>query len=704
VLNLGGNRGPRPADVRDQTVNAHSAQIVVDDHQTEKYLTLLELSKAITSHRDLSELFHDLACRLQKLFRFRDLGVMLHDSPRNVMRSYIMEGCDAAEWRSSEPTEVSVEDSINGHVWKTQTPIIIDDLDHDFRFPAAQIIRDKGIKSICCLPLSTVHQKLGALNLWSEEIGAYRDIDLNFAQLVAAQIAVSVETQFQREQIARERDRSELLLQVNNTLVSNLNLRELLSQISSALGTVMPHDAAALTLYDASTNELRVAAFDFPEHEGKCAAGDLIPFEGNPIGEAFTTRQTVLIDYAGSSDPRVTCSGLMSGCASPLIFRDRVLGVLGIKSMREHAFSSEDAELFEQVAKQVAIAVENALAYNEIETLKNKLEKEKLYLEEEIRTEYNFEEIIGSSSVLKRVLQNVETVATTDSTVLIYGETGTGKELIARAIHNLSDRRERTLVKVNCAAIPTGLLESELFGHEKGAFTGAIDRRIGRFELAHQGTIFLDEVEDIPPELQSKLLRVLQEQEFERLGSSRTLRVDVRVVAATNSDLEQLVEEKKFRSDLYYRLNVFPINVPPLRERPEDIPLLVHFFAHKFAQQMKRKIESVPKETMAALMNYHWPGNIRELQNLVERGVILSRGSMLEIPLGELKQAAKSSNHTNGATTLESVEREHILRVLTEAKWVIGGPAGAAARLGINRTTLNHRLRKLGLTRPQPQS
>jgi formate hydrogenlyase transcriptional activator len=386
-----------------------------------------------------------------------------------------------------------------------------------------------------------------------------------------------------------------------------------------------------------------------------------------------------------------------------LIFRDRVLGVLAIKTRREHAFSAEDGELFEQVANQVAIAVENALAYNEIETLKNKLEKEKLYLEEEIRTEYNFEEIIGSSSVLKRVLQNVETVATTDSTVLIYGETGTGKELIARAIHNLSDRRERTLVKVNCAAIPTGLLESELFGHEKGAFTGAIDRRIGRFELAHQGTIFLDEVEDIPLDLQSKLLRVLQEQEFERLGSSRTLRVDVRVVAATNANLEQMVEEKKFRSDLYYRLNVFPINVPPLRERPEDIPLLVHFFANKFAQQMKRRIESVPKETMAALVNYHWPGNIRELQNLVERGVILSRGPSLEIPLGELKQSTKT-NHTNGSTTLESVEREHILRVLSESRWVIGGPAGAAARLGVNRTTLNHRLRKLGITRPQPQS
>ena len=687
----------------DQAVNAHAVQTVVDDQQTQKFLALLEISKAITSHRDLSELFHDLACRLQNLFPFRDLAVMLHDGRRNVMRSYILEGCDAAELVGKEPTEVSIEDSINGHVWASQTPIIIDDLDQDFRFPAAQILRDKGIKSVCCLPLSTVHQKLGALNLWSDTVAAYRDFDINFAQLVAAQIAVAVEAHLQREQIARERDRSQLLLQVNNTLISNLNLRELLSAISVALSRVMPHEAAALTLHDEARNELRVAAFDFPEHDERCVTGKVIPFEGNPIGEAFTTRKTVLIDYDGVNDPRA-CSGLVSGCASPLIFRDRVVGVLGIKSRREHAFSMEDAELFEQVANQVAIAVENALAYNEIETLKNKLEKEKLYLEEEIRTEYNFEEIVGSSSVLKRVLQNVETVATTGSTVLIYGETGTGKELIARAIHNLSGRRERTLVKVNCAAIPTGLLESELFGHEKGAFTGAIDRRIGRFELAHQGTIFLDEVEDIPPELQSKLLRVLQEQEFERLGSSRTLRVDVRVVAATNADLEQLVEEKKFRSDLYYRLNVFPINVPSLRERPEDIPLLVHFFAQKFAQQMKRRIESVPKETMAALVNYHWPGNIRELQNLVERGVILSRGSSLEIPLGELKQSNKRSNHANGATSLESVEREHILRVLSESRWVIGGPTGAAARLGVNRTTLNHRLRKLGITRPQPQS
>jgi formate hydrogenlyase transcriptional activator len=667
---------------------------------------LLELSKAIASHRDQSELFHDIACRLKNLFEFRDLAVMLHDEQRDIMRSHIFEGCDFAEWLAQQPAEVPIDGSINGYVWRQQEGLIIRDLDQDYRFPTAAILREKGIRSVCCLPLTTGRQKLGTLNLWSEHVGAYDDFDLDFGQLVASQIAVAVEGHFYREQLARERDRSQLLLQVNNTLVSNLNLRELLSAISTSLSNVMPHEAAALTLYDESLKQLRLAAFDFPEHEGPCAARDVIPLDdGNPLGQAFSTRRTVLIDYDSLDDPRVSCLGMPSGCASPLIFRDRVLGVLGIKSTRLHAFTAEDAELFEKVASQVAIAVENALAYNEIETLKNKLEKEKLYLEEEIRSEYNFEEIIGSSSVLKRVLQNVETVATTDSTVLIYGETGTGKELIARAIHNLSERRERTLVKVNCAAIPTGLLESELFGHEKGAFTGAIDRRVGRFELAHQGTIFLDEVEDIPLDLQSKLLRVLQEHEFERLGSSRTLRVDVRVVAATNADLAQLVEEKKFRSDLYYRLNVFPINVPPLRERPEDIPLLVHFFANKFAQQMKRRIESVPKETMAALVGYHWPGNIRELQNLVERAVILSRGSSLEIPLGELKPAPRPVNnhHVNGGVTLENVERDHILKILSETKWVIGGPTGAAARLGINRTTLNHRLRKLGITRPQPQ-
>ncbi len=676
-----------------------TVQVAPADEQTKKYLTLLELSKAIASHRELPQLFHDLTCRLQSLFEFSHLGVLLHDETSNIMRLHLVETCKPAQWQT--PKEVPMEGSIAGWVWLNQKPVVVRDLELEDRFPIAKTLLNYPVKSVCSLPLTTAHQQLGVMTFWSEKVGAYDQLDLEFAKLVAGQIAVAMEAQFHQGRLARERDRSQLLLEINNTLVSNLNLRELLSAISHCLNTVMPHDAAALALYDDSLKQLRLTALDFPDHEGPCAPGEIIPLEGTPAGLALTTRQPVLSDYSKTNEARVASSGLKSACTAPLLFRDRVLGVLSIKSLRENAFSQEDADLLGQVAKQVAIAVENALAYSEIETLKNKLEEEKLYLEEEIRTEYNFEEIIGNSSALKRVLQEVETVAATESTVLIYGETGTGKELIAHAIHNLSQRRERTLVKVNCAAIPTGLLESEFFGHEKGAFTGAIDRRIGRFELANQGTIFLDEVEDIPLELQSKLLRVLQEQEFERLGSSRTLQVSVRVVAATNSDLAELVAEKKFRNDLYYRLNVFPINVPSLRERPEDIPLLVNFFAHKFAQRMNKPIQSVPKETMAALTAYHWPGNIRELQNLVERGVILSRGSSLEIPLAELKQS-KGSNHINGSTTLESVERDHILRVLGESSWVIGGPAGAAARLGLNRTTLNNRMRKLGITRPRP--
>jgi formate hydrogenlyase transcriptional activator len=682
-------------------VNSTTAQVAVADEQTKKYLTLLELSKAIASHRDLTGLFHDLACRLRNLFDFSHLGVLLHDGARNVMRLHLLETCEPTQWQA--PTEVPMEGSIAGWVWQNQELVVVRDLELEDRFPVAKTLLKDPVKSVCSLPLTTAHQQLGVVTFWSEKAGAYDQLDLEFAKLVAAQIAVAVEVQCHQRKLARERDHSKLLLEINNTLVSNLNLRELLSAISACLRRVMPHDVAGLALFDPGINKLRVTALEFPANENLFEEDEIIDLEGTPAGLAFTTRQPVTSGLEHSTDPVGKRAGLKSGCTVPLISHDRALGILGVASLRENAFTDDDSELLNQVGKQVAIAVENALAFREIDALKNQLRQEKLYLEEEIRTEYNFEEIIGNSPALKHVLQDVETVAATDSTVLIYGETCTGKEIIAHAIHNLSQRRERTLVKVNCAAIPTGLLESEFFGHEKGAFTGAVDRRIGRFELANQGTIFLDEVEDIPLELQSKLLRVLQEQEFERLGSSRTLRVSVRVVAATNSDLAELVAEKKFRSDLYYRLNVFPINVPPLRERPEDIPMLVHFFAQKFAQQMKRRIESVPKDTMAALTSYHWPGNIRELQNLIERGVILSRGSSLEIPLAELKHSNKVSNHSNGSATLEAVERDHILRVLGELNWVIGGPNGAAARLGVNRTTLNHRLQKLGISRPQPQ-
>jgi formate hydrogenlyase transcriptional activator len=365
-------------------------------------------------------------------------------------------------------------------------------------------------------------------------------------------------------------------------------------------------------------------------------------------------------------------------------------------------FSTPEIDLLGEVAKQIAIAVENAQAYRQITELKDRLAKEKLYLEEEIRTDHNFEEIVGETPALVRVLKEVETVAPTSSTVLIRGETGTGKELIARAVHELSPRREHTFVKINCAAIPTGLLESELFGHERGAFTGAISQKVGRFELAHQGTLFLDEVGDIPPELQPKLLRVLQEQEFERLGSTQTIRVDVRLVAATNRDLAEMARDGRFRSDLYYRLNVFPVVLPPLRERRDDIPRLVRHFAQKVARRMGRHIETIPVDAMDVLVHYPWPGNIRELENIIERAVILSPGPELQINLSELKVVpVQVEPSARTAVTLDDAEREHILNALREARWVLGGPNGAAARLAMKRTTLQSKMKKLGIVRPQ---
>ena len=684
------------------------------DLRLRQYRMLLGLSRVVAKHRNVSDLFNDLAGHLHELFDFRLLQVSLHDGERNVMRLHILETNVPAE--EQFPLDVPVEDSVTGWVWRNQQPFVTGAVQKETRFPSTRLLRDAPLTSACILPLTTSHQRLGVLSFGSERPGAYDQLDLEFAQLVAAEIAVAVENAIyfeeaqscqsklahERDQVAHERDRSHLLLEVNNMLVSNLDLQELLSAISSSLRTVMPHDAVGISLYDPESKMLRLSAQDFPKLEGSVRVGELLPLEGHPAGRAFTTREVVLSDDLSlealpPSMRWIAAIGVKSNCNVPLIFRNRVLGVLGVGRLQENAFTPDDVELLIQIANQIALAVENALAFHEIDTLKNKLEEEKLYLEESIQTDRNFQDIIGESQALRHVLRQVETVAETSSTVLIYGETGTGKELIARAIHNLSRRRQRTFVKVNCAAIPTGLLESEMFGHEKGAFTGAIARRIGRFELAHQGTIFLDEVSDVPLELQPKLLRVLQEQEFERLGSSQTTKVDARVVAATNFDLARMVDEKKFRADLYYRLNVFPVTVPPLRERPDDIPLLVHFFAGKFAQQMKKRIERIPAKAMAALVAYSWPGNIRELQNLIERAIILSRGPVLEVSLAELKSPAEATTTSPGAETLRAIERKHIVRVLDETKWVV---SGAAARLGLARTTLINKMRKLGIARP----
>ncbi len=513
--------------------------------------------------------------------------------------------------------------------------------------------------------------------------------------------------QISQHELSSERLR--LLLEINNAVVSTLSLKELLYAVSRCLREFFAIDFASMVIKDEETGQLRVHALDAPAPGGVLGEGSLLPMEGTPPGIAITTRKTVLrdrLDFEEFYSPTIRAAydaGLRSGCSVPLICHDEVLGTINVGSLSECAFTRKDAELLEQIAGQVAIAVANALNFQELSALKAKLASEKLYLEEEIQTEYNFEEIIGQSAALKKILQQVATVAPTDSAVLLCGETGTGKELIARAIHNLSNRRERTLVKLNCAAIPTGLLESELFGHEKGAFTGAIAQRIGRFELANKGTLLLDEVGEIPLDLQPKLLRVLQEHEFERLGSSRTIKTDARLIAATNVDLPQMVAEKKFRSDLYYRLNVFPITIPPLRDRVDDIPLLIGYFAQKHALRMNKRIDEVPRDTVEALCSYPWPGNVRELENFMERSVILSSGSELQAPLSELTLTTSipvsrvTPTPAPSPRSLEDVERRHIAEILEHTRGVIGGKGGAAELLGLPTSTLRNRMKKLGL-------
>jgi formate hydrogenlyase transcriptional activator len=497
------------------------------------------------------------------------------------------------------------------------------------------------------------------------------------------------------------------LLAVAEAIVSHRDLNALIHDLAGRLRAVVRFDGLLLVRHDAENNLMHRHVFDHAEPL-PAEAPAAFTVEDDPGGLVLETQQPLIFSRLADAArwPRylekVAPLGPKSLCILPLTTARSRLGTLVFVSKEEGTYDGVDLDFLGRVAKQVAVAFENALAFDCIEKLKERLEKEKVYLEEEIRSENNFEEIVGENAGLRRVLKEIETVAPTNSTVLIIGETGTGKELVARALHQLSPRRAQTFVKLNCAAIPSGLLESELFGHEKGAFTGAIMPKVGRFELADQGTLFLDEVGDIPAELQPKLLRVLQEQEFERLGSTRTIRVDVRLVAATNRDLQRMVKEGQFRSDLYYRLNVFPTVLPPLRERRDDIPRLVRHLTQKFARRIGRRIETIPSEIMEALTQYAWPGNVRELENVIERAVILSPGTELHVAIGDLRAAARqASKPANGDGTLEDAERHHILRVLAETNWVLGGANGAAAKLGMKRTTLQSKMKKLGIARQQ---
>ncbi|HUA91897.1 MAG TPA: sigma 54-interacting transcriptional regulator [Terracidiphilus sp.] len=510
-----------------------------------------------------------------------------------------------------------------------------------------------------------------------------------------------------RDETDRKQAQESMIAQLSGLLLANVDIRKMLGAISASVQQVVPHDFATLALFDEATGKLRMqflADAGDPASQGEM----LLDPNASPAGQAYRTGRPVILNridrwpFAQDSVRHFTEAGMRSGVWVPLVHRERTLGALAVASRTENAFGQRDAEKLGQVAGQVAMAVNNALALRQLADLRDRLNQEKQYLEEEINVENRFDDIVGESAGLRSVLRQIETVAPTDATVLIQGETGTGKELLARAIHRLSPRSERTFIKLNCAAIPAGLLESELFGHEKGAFTGAIARKIGRLELAHDGTLFLDEVGEMPLDLQPKLLRALQEREIERLGGTRPIPVNVRLIAATNRDLAKMVAEKQFRSDLFYRLKVFPVFAPPLRERTGDIPVLVRHFVSRHSRRMGKTIETIPSEAMEALVAWKWPGNIRELENFLERAVILSRSSVLHVPLAELEDPEEDEEEAAAVSTnptLQAAERDHILRALREAKGMIGGPTGAAARLGLKRTTLNSKIKKLGIER-----
>src|SRR5215472_1261585 len=667
------------------------------DTPADCYAALLQMGQAVAVCDDCETARAALVNELHEITRCDYLQLVAFEQSGTTISWQLLH----AHGKIRDDLKPDPDDALIASVHESQQLLVTPDWQQETRFPEyANLLRKLSISSTCALPLARGQRRLGVLTLGSSLPRAYSEDETRFLLLVANQLALVLDAAVNLHSSELLQDRMKLILGLTNQMVSNLELNELLHAISASVRRVMGCDAAAVMLPDEGGKWLRVHALDYPDSKGIFVEGALVPIEGTLPGDAFTTGNPIVINrldpdtVSNEMYQKAKAEGMNSFCDLPLISRKRLLGILAVARHDENTFDEDQVKFLSQVANQVAIAIENATVFGEIAKLRDKLAQEKLYLEDEIRGEMDFEGIVGQSSGLRQVLNLVETVAPSDSTVLLLGETGTGKELIARAIHDRSRRKDRTLVKLNCAAIPTGLLESELFGHERGAFTGAISQKIGRLELADKGTLFLDEVGDIPIEIQPKLLRALQEREFERLGSSQTKRVDVRLVAATNRDLEKMVEDREFRSDLYYRLNVFPIRIPPLRHRPEDIPLLIRYFTQKYGRRMEKRIESIPAAALRKLAGWHWPGNIRELENLVERAVILTRGNALQFPIDELQNGGSRRSEP---VKNSSSERDEIIRILNDANGQVGGPNGAAARLGLKRTTLISRMKKLGI-------
>jgi formate hydrogenlyase transcriptional activator len=684
------------SDKRDRMT---AGSITIPESCTDRYEALLRATHAIGSCDDCDKAGDVLLKALLEIVPFDYLHLVAFESESSTVEWHLL--YSNGRKLDLPLAEVVVENTPAALVHDSQQALVTGDWRKEARFAKhGEFLNERGIVSTCALPLTRGQRHLGVLSIGSSRPHAYSSDEVRFLSLVADQIALAIDAAVNFYLSSQAQDRLTMILDLTNQVVSNLDLHDLLRSISASVRRVMQCNAAAIMLPESNGKDLRVHALDFPDSRGFLTETSVISIDGTPPGEVFRSGEPWVLnklDPAAVSPEfcaKVSGEGMNSFCDVPLVSRERMLGVLAVASRQENAFGPAEVIFLRQIGRQVAIALENALAYGEIADLKDKLAQEKLYLEEEIRGEMDFEGIVGQSSALRHVLNLVDTVAPSDSTVLLLGETGTGKELIARAIHDRSRRKDRTFVKLNCAAIPTGLLESELFGHERGAFTGAISQKVGRLELADQGSLFLDEVGDIPLDIQPKLLRALQEREFERLGSTRTKKVDIRLVAATNRDLEKMIENREFRSDLYYRLNVFPIRIPPLRERPEDIPLLVRYFTQKYGRRMEKQIESIPADAMKKLSSWHWPGNIRELENFIERSVILTRGPALQVPISEMAGSGRSAPASGSR---EANDRDEIIRILKLTHGRVAGADGAATRMGLKRTTLLARMKKLGI-------
>jgi formate hydrogenlyase transcriptional activator len=692
--------------------------MISPESDSRRYEAVLRISEAIAACREPEELATTLASEIGKFLHFDHLYfVVLKENSKEI---------ECLVWGKGQfpLPDLPMEELPWWEAVRSRDPQHTADWDTEERYPRFKEWAKKiGLGSGLRVPLTTPHRRLGVFGINRDTVNPFSEEEISFLGLIGRVVAFALDDGLNLRRAQHQNDQLQLLLNLTNRITSNLELRDLLRAIAANIREVIRADAVTVALPDAASEKFRVFAMDFPHGKG-VVKEELLVTPSAAVKKALDTLKPVVVDMrehnelASDASDIVAAEGIKAFCNIPLANRGRALGILSILRTTETPFSAGDVDFLSRASGQIAIAIENALAYHEISQLKDKLAQEKLYLEEEIRNEMNFENIIGNSPALKHVLELVETVAPSDSTVLLLGETGTGKELIARAIHDRSRRKDRTFVKLNCAAIPTGLLESELFGHEKGAFTGAITQKIGRMELADQGTLFLDEVGDIPIEIQPKLLRALQEREFERLGSIHTRRVNIRLVAATNRDLEKMIADREFRSDLYYRLHVFPIRIPPLRDRREDIPQLVSYFVQKFAKQMQKKIEAISAAVMKGLTAWDWPGNIRELENFIERAVILTRSKSLEAPLGELRrmnpvelppvgkyqmeQVARErtswrDDKTSVPDEYERKQRDEIIRALTACKGRVGGADGAAARLGMNRTTFLSRMKKFGI-------